>query len=1315
VSFTPLPLRRALAASDGVAHVSTDDSVALLWLDIAGSTGIADSFAQDGAKGIEQLAALLTRHFDRLLGVIIAHGGEPMMFAGDALLSGWRSDPARPELAALRAAACGQAILDTPGISLPSNEKLQLHAILCFGPCRSIELGVGLDRLYTTVGGGLFDLQATAHKRAIGRLLLSASARSALAAAADVETREDGAVTLVQLHGAPPPSPLPLASLPPAAIERLRANVPLPIANRMVSGSLDWSAELRRVTVVFVAFPQLEPGDPEIKSKLDAIMAVAAPMVRRHDGFLEQLQISDAGVKLLILFGVPPVAHADDPARAVRLAADLRGELRGLGHRSNFGVATGEAFAGPIGNDTFRAWTELGMPLNRAARLAAVPGGGVNCDDATMRGARAGIEFAFQGQAQLRGVGPAIGVWTPRKYDLSEPRLPLHGRETELAALKGALHALASADPALNSGALHRLVTLEAESGMGKSRLLAEFEAQAAAEGVTVLKGKADRIESSVPYLGWRGVIAQLLDLQSGASVDAQRHALLAALPPDLAPRAALLNALLPIDLAESAETESLAPAQRASERQALLLTLLRNATAACPVLVTIDDAQWLDAASWSLVEAVNGESLRLLIVLAAHPLEDPARIKTLEDAGAHRISLGELSQAEQERLILSRVQAQRIMPDLLAVLHARTRGHPYYGLVLTQALLDEGAIEVVDGACRISANRQAAQLSLPDTIHGAVSRRIDRLDPDSQVTLKVGSVSGLRFPTALVVDIHPTAHAEFAHVQGHLMRHSSVDLLQAEPVDGMDGYAFRHGILRDVAYSLIPYSQRRRLHHEIVRWYEQVWADDPSRFFAVLAHHLEACEEPERAADYWRREAERVFGLGLIRESVEIGRHAARLLGAEIPADSDGLRQEIGREFGRIQKLLAGRRPDELTALPQLADARTGELMHLLLVVAPFAYQCGEMEVFALLSYIGFRLLLEHGNGPMGPDVVAMYSVVYGALTGDRETAAAWSRLSLTLLGDRRDAGFARCAFIQGWFHNHWLDSLSAGVALMEEGAEAGFSDNELIYGCFNLSGSVVLKAAAGENLSHIVDVIRRNEIRNDGRVANSAYTLLLELQFAKAMAGQTKGPLSLGDDEHDEERKVASIVDTNFTNQIGYFLVARTKLHVHAGDWPGATAWAEKALKMLPFFGGQSAEFELAQYRGLAALASVAFGVAADKQAQLDEGWDCMERLRGWETRNAALFRHKADLLEGLLQWTTGRPAGWEDLLARAAQGASEGKFHQDAGLAHEFLARIRLAAGDRPGAALAAASARESYRAWGADAKVAMMERLFGPLSS
>ncbi len=1295
-SFVPPPLR--LAASG--AATSTDGDMALLWLDVVGFTGITGRLVETGPAGIEQMAAVLERHFDVLIGNIVAHGGEPFMFAGDGLLSGWRCSAGTPREAVLRAAACGQAILSSPGTPLPSGDVLQLHAVLALGPCRTAEIGSATDRLYVTVGGGLADLQATSVRRAAGRLLLSPAARAALGDSAEAVEDEPGVLILSALNTVPALVPRVIPPLSLSAREHLAAHVPLPIRSRLERRYLDWTAELRRVTAVFIALSNLDQASPDSLQQLESIAATVGPVVRRRDGFVHQLRVDESGANLFVLFGIPPVAHPDDAVRAVRCAMDLRDALRGMGHRSSFGVATGRVFCGLIGNDIFRAWTTYGEAINLAARLKSPDT--IQCDQATYRAAHESVAFDPVGLRGLRGLRPTVPVWTPQRYNRAEALAPMHGRERELAELVAAFDAAA--------GGGTQLVLVEAETGMGKSRLLAEFYQHTLASGVVVLTGYADRIERHVPYRGWRDVLAQLLDVDLATADTAQRAAVLAALGPEFAAQAALLNVVFPLNLPETEDLQAVTLQQRAQLRLALLVELLRRAAAERPLLVSIDDAHWLDEESWLLVEAAVRDVRGLCLVLAMQPLEDDTRLQRLAAAGARRLRLGELSDEDQERLVLARLGAERLTEELSAQLRGRARGHPFFCLELAQALRDEGLVEVVDGTCHIVPRGNTTDLPLPDSVQGTVMRRIDRLDAESQVTLKVASAAGLRFPTSLVSEVHPTARGEQTAVARHLALHDRVGFLLPEQVDEREGYAFRHGIIRDVAYGLMLYAQRRPLHREIALWNEAASASNRSRVYALLAFHWEAAGETARAADYIRLEAERVFGAGLVRQSIEIGLRGARLLGGDLPTDSAGLHEAIGQELEWIGKLLGDRRPDQLAGLSPLTDERAGQLIHLLLVLAPFAHQSEQLELFALMGCTCLRLTLEHGNGPLAPDVYSMYSVVYGALTGDRDTAAVWSRVGLALLKGERGAGFARCSFIHAWFHNHWVSPLGEGIALADAGAEAGLGDNEVIYGCFNLSASVVLLAAAGRPLAEIMADARSHMQRNGRRVLNAHYHLVLELQFAKALAGLTSAPLALGDAEYDEVRDISSIVDTNLSNQIGYYLVTKVKLHLHAGDWSGALEWAARAHPMLPYFGGQPAEFELSQYRGLAALAAAVFGSAKGRQALVQEGRDCLERLRGWDARNPHVFRHKADLLDGLLQAASGRETEAARLLGRAAEGAAADGFLHDAGLAHEYLARCRRLVRDGAGAAASALVAREIFRAWGAGAKVRLLEKEF-----
>ncbi|MDI7861180.1 AAA family ATPase [Rhizobiaceae bacterium n13] len=1298
-SFAPPPLRLAGSESDKLF----ERRMGLLWLDIVGFTRITSHFLARGPAGIEDLASLLEQHFNGLIDTIIAHGGQPLMFAGDGLLAGWPCETSVPSEAVLRAAACGQKILASPRAPLPSGENTELHAVLAFGKCHTAEIGSSRLRLHVTVGGGLADLQAASTARAEGQLLVSKAARLAMGDAATVQSIGGEAAVLESLRIVPEPMPLVIPPLSSEARDRLASHVPLPVASRLDRRLLDWTAELRRVSVVFVALPRLDHASPDILTRLEVVVESIAPKVLQQDGFIQQLRVDERGANLAVLFGIPPVVHPDDPVRAVRCAIEMRDALREVGQQSSIGVATGTAFCGLIGNDTFRSWTTYSEAVNLAARLKGLAHGTIQCDEATVRAAQNAITFVPVGHSQVKGLGINVPVWTPRRQDSVEhgPSELMCGREREMAQILGALQ-----DSAQSGSS--RLILLEAESGMGKSRLLAELRQRVAAERSAALIGNADRVERRMPYRGWRGVLAQLLGLDPKQPESSRRGAALSALGPDLAPRAALLNPVLQLDFPDSVEVQEMGAQQRMEARLALLLSLLRRAASGHSLLVMIDDAQWLDEESWALATIAVREVPGLCLVLAMQPVEDDQRLEEIAHTGALRLQLGGLSDDEQDQLALKRLGAERIAPELAALLRARARGHPFFCLELARALHDEGLIEVVDGTCHIAKHVVDDSLPLPDSVHAAVMRRIDRLDLECQVTLKVASAAGLRFPTALVVDVHPTAKAMQAIVGRHLSMHHRAGMLEPDHVDELDGYAFCHGIMRDVAYELMLYGQRRQLHREIADWYVQHSGADLSHNYALLAHHLEAAGESARAADYLRLEAERVFSVGFVRQALAIGLHGAALLGSDLPVDSAGLQRAIGQEMEQIGQLLNERPPADLIGLPQLHDEHVASLVPLLLSIAPYAYQSEQPELFALLTARCLRLTLAHGQAEFSPDVYAMYSVVYAAMTGDRRGGAAWSDLSLQLQPDPKGASFARCSFINVWFHNHWVGSLEGGISRARAGADAGLASGETVYGCFNLTAAVVLLVAAGRPIKEIVSTSETNLARNGGRVRNAAFTLMLELQSARALAGRTCAFDSLSDGSIHEDAEFAVMLESRFSNQVACYYTAKLRLAALGGDWRAALSWSEQARALLPFFAGQPSEVVLVFFKGVAALALAAFQEPEDTEALRAEGWDCSEQMRNWETLNEPWLGPKADILEGLLEAGAGRHAAAQQLLRLASERAGAADHREDRALALECLARVQRAAGEKPEAL---AEALAAYQRWGAEGKRERLAQEFG----
>ncbi len=408
------------------------------------------------------------------------------------------------------------------------------------------------------------------------------------------------------------------------------------------------------------------------------------------------------------------------------------------------------------------------------------------------------------------------------------------------------------------------------------------------------------------------------------------------------------------------------------------------------------------------------------------------------------------------------------------------------------------------------------------------------------------------------------------------------------------------------------------------------------------------------------------------------------------------------------INTLLSGRPAADLVHHKPLTDPHLERVLALMPRIAPFAYNSQQVELYAHITIRSLRITLENGNGQSAPDVYSLYSVILGALTGDRPTASTWSQLALDLSQPANGAMYCRVVFVHIWFHNHWIAPLTTSLPLSLQAAEAGLAAGEVLFACFNLSAYVVHLAALGRPLAEVIEAARRHIVLNNQRVHNARFHLIQELQLAKALAGQTSDLLSLSDDEYEEANDLASICNTELGNQIGYYFIAKLKLHVHTGDWQGALEWADRVAPVLSAVAGQTGEIDLVQFQGLAAL----LGVLASGEAQTSPLWPIVEQsiqqLRSWAKYCPANFLHKALGLEAFREGIIGQADDSDLLFREAADQARRVGFSNDLALTYECWLLVQHQA-HRP--LLALEPALNAYRQWGAEGKVTYLTAKYG----
>lgn len=941
-AFIPLDRRHALSAGR-----SLPDRVrgAALFADISGFTALTAALRGElGARrGAEEVVGHVNRVYTALIDEIHRYHGNVIGFSGDAVTCWFDEPDGRVPLdlsdSAARAVACAlelqavmthlQAVTTPAGTVIPLAIKVASAA----GPARRFLVGDPNAYVIEVLAGATLDRVAVAESLARrGEIVAAADTIKrvtpppAVSAWREAGSERFGVVTDLLRPVAPSPRP----PVPDIDDETARPWLLPPVFDHLQQGSEAFLAELRPSVALFAKFSGIDyDNDDNAGRKLDAFVRRVQTIAGRYEGYILQVTMGDKGSYLYVSFGAP-IAHEKDAARAVAAALELQKlptELDFL-HPLQIGISRGLAHSGAYGSAQRRAFGVMGNEVNIAARLmsAAQPdqiliSPRVAADVSAEFEAREMLPLALKGVAEPLAAREVRGRAT-RPAGLSSAGAAMVGREAERARLVEVLARLAGGE----SSAL----LVEGAAGIGKSLLIRELIEKAESDAPTaiVLLGSGDAVEQSTPYHAWRPVFERLLmPTVEGQTDERRRAAVLARLEPNQRDLAPLLNAVLPLNLPQTALTEQLSGEARQENTHLLLVSLLRSALAGAPLVLILDDAQWLDSVSWTLVERVQQEVSPLLLVVVARPMGDdePAVYAGLRARPATgHIVLDTLPPAAVVGLIGLRLQARRLSPAVAAFINEKAEGHPFFSEEVAYALRDAGLLRVVDGEAQFAPGADAAALDFPTTIQGVVASRIDRLPPQQQLTVKVASVIGRIFAFRLLNDIYPVPDAE-SQLHENLRRLERLDITPQESPEPNLAYYFKQIVTQEVVYGLMTYAQRQQLHRHTALWYEKAGEGELERNYPLLAHHWQMAGDAPKAADYYEKAGESAFRDYANQEAIRFLTLAEELGGPDTTALRRARRRRLMGEANYRLTSIEASRADYDTALALLGRAVPG------------------------------------------------------------------------------------------------------------------------------------------------------------------------------------------------------------------------------------------------------------------------------------------------------------------------------------------------------------------------------------------------------
>jgi class 3 adenylate cyclase len=564
----------------------------------------------------------------------------------------------------------------------------------------------------------------------------------------------------------------------------LSSAAPAPLIDKMRSAKL--TGERKPVTALFAdvvgSTHILETMDPEdwtvIVNQAFELMSAA---VYRYEGTIAQLQ----GDALLAFFGAP-LAHEDDPERAVRAALDMIAATdefaaqlkvaRGIDFRIRAGINSGLVLVGNIGSDLRYEYTALGDAVNVAARMqtAAQPGT-VLMTDRTARLVRGTFDVDDLGDIAVKGKSEPVHAYrviglrsTPeRRRGLAAVGLssPLVGRAEELARLTSLFEVV--------SAGRGRLAVIIGEPGLGKSRLLTELRSAVGANlpgsadsGPLWIEGRCATYGRSVPYHLVLDLVRSMLGIPYSADEQETRALLDNALVTLLGDEAndidAYLSHMLSLPLSgEAAERVQLEPDVLQGRYVASIIRLLRALAGgdggARPLVMVAEDIHWADPAS---VEVL----LQLMPLLTAMPVLQLFVGRNETDAPGWRlvsqaravfaeamteIRLSPLTDEQSRGLVANLLEIESLPEAVRDVILARAEGNPFFVEEVIRMLIESGAI--VRSGDRWLAHATIVNVEIPETLHGLLLARIDQLPEEAKRSLRVASVIGRQFPVRVL------------------------------------------------------------------------------------------------------------------------------------------------------------------------------------------------------------------------------------------------------------------------------------------------------------------------------------------------------------------------------------------------------------------------------------------------------------------------------------------------------------------------------------------------------------------------------------
>ena len=812
-------------------------AAASLFADILGFTAVTEALMQHGQEGAESLANITRAIFEPLVQSVYEQGGLIPHTMGDAFMALFpEGSDSTATLHALAAALniqqhmAANAAQATPYGTFNFVVKVGVAA-------GQVEWGIVSSsdqtrHAYYFKGPAVEDCTRAENQAKGGEIVLTRLA-AGTCAACYLDSFGEYARLVETPPNLPMPQPIPIPALDPTLSTLFFPSTLLDPALR---------GEFRQMLTLFINLT----GEVD-HAQLSDVVHQVFDLQAQYGGYLNKIDFGDKGCTIVLFWGAP-LSYESDLVRALSFALDLQAATH---HLLRAGMTHRMGYAGFMGAATREDYTGYGRGVNLAARLMqSAPWGALWMDAETAQRAAKAFVVESLGARTFKGFAEPQAVYALKARQAMGAHFysgTLLGRECELDQLREFVQPIFA-------GKFAGTLAVVGEIGVGKSRLVHEFAHQfkppAGCSAPRWLLCQTDEILrlslNPFRYL-LRAYFEQTStgrEEENKARFAARFEALLATTPDPLRYELdrvrSFLGALVELYWPDSLYTQ-LEPRLRFENTLDALAALLQAESLRQPIVVQLEDLQWLDADSKQFLQYLGRVIANYPVAIIATSRERPAPDWFPPGTPQMTLELNTLPATTVSGYASAMLNAP-VAPKLVDLLVQRAECNPFFMEQLLRYLQEQNLLtQTAEGLQPV-----ASGVLLPTDVRTVLVARLDRLTQDVKQVVQTAAVLGREFEVRVLSQMlqgDPTLPGKLAHAEQQAIWLALTEIR----------YIFKHTLLRDTAYDMQLVEQRRKLHALALDALETVYADDLAPHYGELAYHAEHCQDMDKQRLYFR------------------------------------------------------------------------------------------------------------------------------------------------------------------------------------------------------------------------------------------------------------------------------------------------------------------------------------------------------------------------------------------------------------------------------------------------------------------------------